>query len=195
MKKNAMKKKTMKNEQLIEKENVEYGKFWIRALAYLTDGVILLLISLPITYLNITQYKSFTLYFIIAVIGVLYKPILEFYFGATIGKYFLGLKVININYSKIKLSQSFLRSSILILPSAMFIPVFYLVFKNPDILKINSFMEYSQAVSLNYPIQNYISYTIQLILVIEIIILLTDKTKTQRALHDRIGKTFVVKTE
>ena len=85
-----MKKKNMKNEQLIDKENVEYGKFWGRALAYLADGVILLLISLPITYLNITEYKSFNLYLIIAIVGVLYKPILEFYFGATIGKYLQG---------------------------------------------------------------------------------------------------------
>lgn len=190
-----MKKKTMKNEQLIDKENVEYGKFWGRALAYLADGVILLLISLPITYLNITEYKSFNLYLIIAIVGVLYKPILEFYFGATIGKYLLGLKVTDRNYNKMSLSQSFLRSLILTLPSALFIPVFYLVFKNPDILKINSFMEYSQAVNLSYPIQNYISYVIQLILVIEIIILLTDKSKTQRALHDRIGGTFVVRTK
>lgn len=190
-----MKKKNMKNEQLIDKENVEYGKFWGRALAYLADGVILLLISLPITYLNITEYKSFNLYLIIAIVGVLYKPILEFYFGATIGKYLLGLKVTDRNYNKMSLSQSFLRSLILTLPSALFIPVFYLVFKNPDILKINSFMEYSQAVNLTYPIQNYISYVIQLILVIEIIILLTDKSKTQRALHDRIGGTFVVRTK
>lgn len=190
-----MKKKTMKNEQLIDKENIEYGKFWGRALAYLADGVILLLISLPITYLNITEYKSFNLYLIIAIFGVLYKPILEFYFGATIGKYLLGLKVTDRNYNKMSLSQSFLRSLILTLPSALFIPVFYLVFKNPDILKINSFMEYSQAVNLSYPIQNYISYVIQLILVIEIIILLTDKSKTQRALHDRIGGTFVVRTK
>ena len=190
-----MKKKNMKNEQLIDKENVEYGKFWGRALAYLADGVILLLISLPITYLNITEYKSFNLYLIIAIVGVLYKPILEFYFGATIGKYLLGLKVTDRNYNKMSLSQSFLRSLILTLPSALFIPVFYLVFKNPDILKINSFMEYSQAVNLSYPIQNYISYVIQLILVIEIIILLTDKSKTQRALHDRIGGTFVVRTK
>ena len=56
-------------------------------------------------------------------------------------------------------------------------------------------MEYSQAVNLSYPIQNYISYVIQLILVIEIIILLTDKSKKQRALHDRIGGTFVVRTK
>jgi uncharacterized RDD family membrane protein YckC len=185
----------MKNEQLIDKENVEYAEFWIRMLAYLTDGLILMLVSLPITYLNITEYKSFTLYLIIAVVGVLYKPILEFYFGATIGKLLLSIKVTDINYNKMNLSQSFLRSSILTIPCALFIPVFYLVFKNPDILRINSFMEYSEAVAINYPIQNYISYAIQLILVIEVIILLTDKTKTQRALHDRIGKTFVVKMQ
>lgn len=190
-----MKKKIMKNEQSIDNANVEYGKFWGRALAYIADGLILMLISLPITYLNITEYKSFNLYLIIAIFGFLYKPILEFYFGATIGKYFLGLRVTDRNYNRISLSQSFLRSLILTLPSTLFIPIFYLAFNNPDILKIDSFIEYSQAVALNYPIQNYISYVIQLILVIEIIILLTDKTKTQRALHDRIGRTFVVRTK
>lgn len=178
----------------MEKENIEYGKFWIRTGAYLTDAIILMLITIPITYLNITEYKSFSLYLLIAIIGLLYKPLLEYYFGATVGKYALDLKVTNVNFDKMTLSQSFLRSSIIILPGILFIPISYLAFNNPDILKINSFMEYSQAVAFNYPMQKYVTNFMQLILVVEIIFLLTDKTKTERALHDRIGKTYVIKT-
>jgi uncharacterized RDD family membrane protein YckC len=132
---------------------------------------------------------------LIAILGLLYKPLLEYYFGATIGKYALDLKVTDTNFNKMTLSQSFLRSSILILPSSLFIPIAYLAFNNPEIIKINSLMEYSQAVILNYPIQSYITNLMQLILVVEIIFLLTDKTKTERALHDRIGKTYVIKTK
>ena len=189
----------MNKEELIEsnteKENVKYGKFWIRTGAYFTDGIILLLISLPITYLNITQYKSFTIYLLIAVIGLLYKPLLEYYFGATIGKYALDLKVTDLNFQKMTLKQSFLRSSILILPNILLIPISYSAFQDPEILSINSFLEYGQAIALKYPSQNYITWLLWLILIIEIIFLLTDETKTERALHDRIGKTYVIKTK
>ncbi len=189
----------MKKEELsennIDKENIEYGKFWIRTGAYLTDAIILMLIVLPVTYLNITEYKSFSLYLILALIGFFYKPLMEYYFGATIGKYALDLKVTDTDFNKLTLQQSFLRSSILILPTLFFIPISYLAFNNPEILKINSFVEYGQAIALNYPMQNYITNLMQLILVVEIIFLLTDKTKTERALHDRIGKTYVIKTK
>ena len=132
---------------------------------------------------------------IIAIIGILYKPLLEYYFGATIGKYALDLKVTNTNFNRMTLSQSFLRSSILYLPTVFFIPITYLAFNNPEILKINSITEYAQTVALNYPMQNYITNLMQLIIVVDIIFLLTDKTKTERALHDRIGKTYVIKTK
>jgi len=185
----------MVKETVIEKENIEYGKFWIRTGAYITDAIILMIIALPVTYLNITEYKSFSLALIIAILGLLYKPLLEYYYGATIGKYALDLKVTDTNFNKMNLSQSFLRSSVLIIPSLLLIPISYLSFNNPEIVKINTFIEYGQAVQLNYPIQNWINYLIQLVLVLEIIFLLTDKSKTERALHDRIGKTYVIKTK
>jgi uncharacterized RDD family membrane protein YckC len=50
----------MEKEELIEnnmeKENIVYGKFWIRTGAYLTDAIILMLIVIPVTYLNISEY-------------------------------------------------------------------------------------------------------------------------------------------
>jgi uncharacterized RDD family membrane protein YckC len=185
----------MEKETIIEKENIEYGKFWIRTGAYVTDAVILMIIVLPVTYLNISEYKSFSLALIIAILAILYKPLLEYYYGATIGKYAFDLKVTDTNFNKMNLPQSFLRSSILIIPSLLFIPITYFSFNNPEIIKIDTFIEYGQAVALNYPIQYYITKLTQLVLVLEIIFLLTDKSKKERALHDRIGKTYVIKTK
>lgn len=41
----------------------------------------------------------------------------------------------------------------------------------------------------------WINNLIFIILIIEIVVLLTDQTKTRRSLHDRIAKTFVTYTE
>ena len=41
---------TMEKETTIEKENIEYGKFWVRTGAYITDAVILMIIVLPIIH-------------------------------------------------------------------------------------------------------------------------------------------------
>ena len=62
--------------------------------------------------LNIVHLKSFMIYFIVALVAILYKPLLEYFFGATVGKYALDIKVSNANLEKITLTQSFKRSSI-----------------------------------------------------------------------------------
>jgi|OpeIllAssembly_1097287.scaffolds.fasta_scaffold123543_2 uncharacterized RDD family membrane protein YckC len=163
--------------------------------AYLTDGIILMIVILPINYLNITSFKSLSIYLIVAILGILYKPLTEHYFGATIGKYALDLKVTDLNFNQISLKQSFLRSSILLIAPVLLIPIQYLAFQNPEIMSIDSFTDYSQAIANNYPLQSLITNLSIVILVIDLIFMLTDKEKLFRSLHDRIGKTYVVKTK
>ena len=90
-------------------ENVTYGKFWDRAGAYILDGIILGTVTIGLNYINITQFKSFAFYLPIALIGILYKPFLESYYGATLGKMALDLKVTDVNYNKIDFEKSLRR--------------------------------------------------------------------------------------
>ena len=43
------------------KDNIEYGKFWIRTGAYVVDSIVLLIVTIPIGYYNVTSFKSLRL--------------------------------------------------------------------------------------------------------------------------------------
>ena len=108
------------------------------------------------------------------------------------GKMAFKLKVTDSDFQKISFSNSLIRSSILIFPAILFVPIYYLAFNNSNISETNHIVEFAQALALEYPIQSWISNLSFLIIIIDIIVLLTDSTTTQRSLHDRIAKTHVI---
>ncbi|MFT7627615.1 MAG: putative RDD family membrane protein YckC [Ulvibacter sp.] len=173
-------------------ENVKYAKFWNRAGAYILDGVIVGAFSFIINYINIANFKSFLIYLPIAIIGIFYKPFMESKYGATFGKMALNLKVTDQNFNQINFWQSLLRSIILVFPAILLVPIYYLAFNNSDLAEFTKLLEFVQGFAAEYPIQSWISNLSFLIIVIDIIVLLTDKTKTQRSLHDQIAKTYVI---
>jgi len=177
----------------ITPEQVEYATFWNRAGAYLLDAIFLILITGIINFINITNYKSFVLYLPFALIAVCYKPFMESHYGATIGKMILKLKVTNKKFEKIDMSTSILRSFILVFPAALYIPIYYMAFNNPNLADLNGFMEFSKAMTTEYSIQGIIGNLSMILIIADIIFLLTDSTKTQRTLHDRIANTYVIK--
>lgn len=184
---------TIENHNKIDK--TKFASYGTRIGAYLTDSIFLILIMLPLNYWNYINFKSFLIYLIVAIIGILYKPLTEHYFGMTLGKYTLDLKVTDLNFKRISLKQSFLRSSILLIAPLLLIPIQYFVFKNPEIMNIESFVEHAKAISVNYPIQKLITNLSAVILIADLVFMLTDKRKLFRSLHDRIGKTYVLKTK
>tara|TARA_R110002073_G_scaffold125199_1_gene269702 strand:- start:336 stop:905 length:570 start_codon:yes stop_codon:yes gene_type:complete len=184
---------TLNKTDKIEKNKI--ASFGLRAGAYITDVIVLMLITLPLNYLNFINFKSFSIYLTIALIGILYKPLTEAFFGATLGKYALDLKVTDLNYNQISIKQSFLRSSILLIAPILYIPIQYLVFNNPELMNIEEFMDLSKVVASNYPLQSLIGYLSLTILIIDLVYMLTDDKKLLRSLHDRIGKTYVIKTK
>ena len=179
-------------EENILEHKVEYATFWSRAGAYIIDGIILSSFMLIINAINIANFKSFLLYLPVAIIGISYKPFMESKFGATFGKMALSLKVTDQDFNLINLQQSLLRSTILIFPAIFFIPIYYFAFNNPVLANSTQLIEFGQVLAFEYPIQAWISNLGFLIIVIDTIVLLTDKSETQRSLHDRIAKTQVI---
>jgi uncharacterized RDD family membrane protein YckC len=173
-------------------EKIEYATFWTRVGAYLLDTIFLIVVVGIINYFNITNFKSFLLYLPIALLGVFYKPFLESYYGATIGKMIVKIKVTDRNFNKIDMTTSILRSLILVFPAVMYIPIYYMAFNNTSLSEINGFMEFSKAIAAEYPMQGIIGNLSMIIIIADIIFLLTDSTNTQRSLHDRIANTYVI---
>jgi len=102
------------------------------------------------------------------------------------------LKVTDQKFNRIDFKQALLRSIILIFPAILFVPIYYFAFNNSNLAEYSQIFEFAQGLAVEYPIQSWISNLSFVIIVIDIIVLLTDKTKTQRSLHDRIGKTYVL---
>lgn len=183
--------------ELIKTENktkakVEYATFLSRSGAYFLDTVIVAGVALFVNAINIANFKSFLIYLPVAILSIFYKPFMESHYGATIGKMAFQLKVTDQNFNRIDFKQSLLRSIILIFPAILFVPIYYVAFNNPNLAEFSQITEFAQGLTLEYPIQSWISNLSFIILVVDIVVLVTDKTKTQRALHDRIGKTYVV---
>ncbi len=183
--------------EIISTENqnvteVEYATFWSRAGAYILDGIIIAAFTLFINAINIANFKSFLIYLPVAIIAIFYKPYMESKYGATYGKMILKIRVTNQSFNQIDFKQSLLRSIILIFPAILFIPIYYFAFNNPNLAESSQIMEFTQGLAVEYPIQSWISNLSFIIIIVDIIFLLTDDTKAQRSLHDRIGKTYVI---
>ena len=183
------------NKDILIQEKIEFATFWSRAGAYIADGIMIGAFSIIINAINISNFKSFLMYLSAATIAILYKPFMEHKYEATFGKMIFKLKVSDRNLNQIDFKRSFLRSFILMLPTILFVPIYYLALNNPNLTKSTELIDFAQALSIEYPMVGWINNLIFIILIIEIVVLLTDQTKTRRSLHDRIAKTFVTYTE
>ena len=97
--------------------------FWIRLIASILDGFIILFFWMLTFFLLFTvgntglfsdsdMILSLILSVItLAIVGIIYKPIMETSnYQGTFGKYFLGMKIVNQNGQKINLSTSLIRT-------------------------------------------------------------------------------------
>jgi len=100
--------------------NVKYAGFWVRFLASFLDLVVWCLVFFPTTYIvkgTWLMSKEDHLWGIFdplcgIFLGIifLYWIVLEAFFGGTVGKLILGLRVTNDEFSKISFEQSILRN-------------------------------------------------------------------------------------
>src|SRR4030043_189847 len=83
--------------------------FWIRVGASIIDS----LIFIPIVILSIWNtysLKSTAVLVLISLPGLIYKPFMESFFGATLGKMSCKIKVINDNGKKLPLFDAYVRA-------------------------------------------------------------------------------------
>ena len=107
--------------------------FWIRAVASIIDGIILLILILLLAGISLVIFGAalgegagfgmFLLVFLLASLAtILYKPIMEASeYQGTFGKYALGMKVIDKNGQKITMTSSFIRTILYIIGAQGFL--------------------------------------------------------------------------
>lgn len=178
---------------MIDREH-RYASWFNRLIAYFIDLIFITLIVAPLNYFNIIGSKNFIWFLIITLISISYKPLSEFYYNKTIGKYFLKLTVTSVNFQPIGILQSYTRNIFFIIPSVLSIPFYYLAFNDPILSSVNDFKHFASAMSSKYPLQSIISSLTFLLILIDSLFLFFDGKKQNRTLHDIFAKTVVLQS-
>jgi len=82
------------NEPLFPEADIRFANFGSRFGASLIDGIILAAIIFPVTYFNVTSWKIPYLFILTSLLEIVYKPFLEYRYGATLGKMAAGIQVL-----------------------------------------------------------------------------------------------------
>jgi len=172
-----------------------YSTFWKRVVASLIDAIVATPIAMLIMYVSISEFKSFWIFLFGMLISVLYKPIMEHYYQATLGKMAVRIKVTDWNYNKISLSQSFIRSAINMIPVLIGLPFYYLAFNNPAVSSVDSYFIFLETTGIIYPLLPILTNITSFVGLADILIIFGDSQKKQRTLHDRIAKTYIINND
>jgi uncharacterized RDD family membrane protein YckC len=178
--------------ETIDPNTVIYGGFWVRFGAMFIDGLVLAPVSVGVTYYNATSAKSPILLAVITLLSLAYKPVMEYIYGATLGKMALKLRVVDAQFEKAGLQEILLRNIFNIVPSLVTLVFTVSIYLNPEFKDIDGFTEYNQYTGQfkSLRILNFVSV---LITIVDAIILVSDSRK--RSLHDKIAQTYVIERQ
>lgn len=169
---------------------VTYAGFWERFGALFLDGLVLLPFTL-INYYNGTTWKSVAIAVVVSVAALVYKPLLEYLYGASLGKKGLTLTVVNRSYGKINGKEAVLRNIFQIVTGLAAIPISIYTLQHGGgtnrMSAANGFGAFDTAtvMSIFYSLGLFMLYLADAIC-------LAANAKKQ-SLHDLIAGTYVIK--
>lgn len=170
-------------------ENVRFANFWIRVAANILDSFVLMPIILLGVY-NIMTWKSLPLYFVLQIAVLIYKPLMEAEYGATLGKMATKIKVVTTDYQDINLQQSLNRYIFYFANSFMGFIGGFMLFMQEEFAELSDFyaiVEFQSKISAP-EIDGFLS----LLVFVSCVFCSADPLK--QTLHDKIAKTYVVNT-
>lgn len=170
--------------------DVKWAGFWMRVGASFID----FFVYLPLVGLNMYNlyvFKSLPLQLIITLLMILYKPLMEFRYGATLGKMAVKIKVVNKDFEKITLSQSIIRYIPWLIGQVVSVYVTILLFQHPDFISTTGWTE------VGYLQREIISPSFNMIssLILLISCIMVGFTNTKQGLHDMIASTYCIYKE
>ena len=164
--------------------------FWIRVGAHIIDGLIFIPIVL-LSFWNIYSFKSPVVLVLISLPGFIYKPFMESFFGATLGKMACGIKVIDDNGKKLSLFGAYIRFFPFLISTGVTLAGQLIMFSSPQFKSAESMMEVAQAQQGNFlaPIGTIVG------VLVTIECIFAAFTYRKRALHDMLAESFCVYKE
>jgi len=173
---------------LIDIENAQfsYATFGQRFLASIIDTLVLL----PFAFLDVfnkTSWHNILLLSLVFMVTICYKPFMEFKYGATLGKMALKIAVVNTAFKKPELQNAIFRSIFEILSRMATLIISIITFVQPVVEGGPISRVFTPRGSLA---QNWVTWTLVIVTFIDLIVFFNNSNK--QALHDQIGKTYVV---
>ena len=178
------------NDQTQPNSLIEYSGFWLRVAASLIDFLVMVPFFVLSTY-NSMKIKSLAVMLIVSFAYAAYKVLMEARYGATLGKMAVKIKVVNQEFGKIGLNEAIVRNVFQIYSSFSTAVIGVMLFNDPAFINATTFTE----VGIVQQQHGNVIYSIvvAVILIGENLAMLADEQK--RTIHDRIGKTYVIKSE
>ena len=164
--------------------------FWIRVGAHIID----LVIFFPIIILSIWNtysLKNTAVLILISLPGLIYKPFMESFFGATLGKMACGIKVIDNNSRKLSLFVAYVRFFPFLITAGVTLAGELIVFSSSQFQSATSMTEILQAQQANY--LGIVGFIVNILVTIECVF--AAFTFRKRALHDMLAESYCVYKE
>jgi len=166
---------------------VTYAGFWIRVGASVID----FLVMIPVVgfmFYNYMTIKSLILGVLMISLSSLYKPLMEAYYGATLGKMATGIKVVNLDYEPININTSIKRYAPWILTQVISLYGVFELLGNPAFMEVTDFIAITQL--QNESLSGSLSQVASIVVVISALALLFNDEK--QALHDQFAETYCI---
>ena len=164
--------------------------FWIRVGASIVDWLIFIPIGILAIW-NMRSLKSTAVLVLASLPHFVYKPFMESFFGATVGKMACGVKVIDAEGQKLSLFNAYVRAFPFLLSSAINLASAVILYSSPQFQAATSMAEIGQAQSQEF--LQMVNYAIGLLVLIDCVVVAF--TFRKRALHDMLAESYCVYKE
>ncbi len=164
--------------------------FWIRVVASLVD----FLIFIPVVVLssvNFFSIKSTALLIVVWLPGLIYKPFMESFYGATLGKMVCGVRVVNERGEKLSLGAAYVRFIPFLVSAAISLASTLILFSSPGFKSASTMLEIGQ-LQQGSPVRTF-KTIVNLFVMANCIV--AGFSHRKRALHDMMAGSFCIYKE
>lgn len=165
----------------------QFANLWSRLGAHIVDTCIFIPIILLSQY-NVFTLKLLPIELLLSSIWMIYKPYMEYRYGATLGKMVLKIKVVNTQFQAIDSDQAVKRFLVFLIGYIGVGLINYWIFTHPEFAEITDYESLGNLQkSLN---AEFIINVANIPLFVSVIAIIFDQQK--QALHDQFAGTYCI---
>ena len=164
-----------------------YAGFSIRLAAALIDGLLIMLPLNLLLYWNFVDLKILPLAIVLTLCTIIYKPLYEYGYGATIGKRLVSLKVVSTRFQPLTLNQAILRAAPWIIVGMFSLYTTILLFFEESFLETDTLEELALLMEQHSGMGDQLASWFVIISCMAVLF-----NVKKQALHDQLADTYVL---